>query len=176
MSFAESRITDLTTRVSGLMSPTSSSTGLGTSLSEFRHAEMSGLNLPQPTLPTVTALHSWSSHHKAQILVAQLRSAAEFLEFLPASDRSYYASLVSALESRYGDAHLQHLHLTELQNLQQGHNILQELAAHIERSSRKALASCPHSTTDFIAPKAFINAITFNASSTSPGRLQFTPP
>ncbi|KAH6932903.1 hypothetical protein HPB50_010633 [Hyalomma asiaticum] len=58
----------------------------------------------------VAVLHSWSPCHKAQVLVAQIRSAAaEFLESPPASYCLDYERVILALESRYGDAHLQHL-------------------------------------------------------------------
>ncbi|KAH7974348.1 hypothetical protein HPB49_014290 [Dermacentor silvarum] len=107
MSSVESRIADLSTHVSSIMSPGSPVQAPPVSVpqspflnSVTQHCQES---FPSP-LPfdsttswsaycmqfeSVAALHSWSPHHKAQILVAQIRSAAaEFLEFLPASNRS----------------------------------------------------------------------------------------
>ncbi|KAH6943840.1 hypothetical protein HPB50_000157 [Hyalomma asiaticum] len=121
---------------------------------------------------STAALCASPEQHKARILVTQLRSpAAEFLEHLPASDCTDYVSLVAALDSRCGDSHLRHL---ELQHVQQGKYSLQELAAHVERLSWKALACCPNSTADFIATQTFKTpsvTSTFNASSASPAHL-----
>lgn len=135
LSSAESRITDLASCVSNIMSraltiqatPVSHDDAPLPSLNSTTHQCHSSFLSP-PTFGSTTlwsvfcrqfdcvaVLHSWPPCHKAQVLVAQICSAAtEFLESPPggggASYCSDYERVISALESRYGDAHLQHLY------------------------------------------------------------------
>ncbi|KAL1487130.1 hypothetical protein MTO96_031105 [Rhipicephalus appendiculatus] len=109
---------------------------------------------------SVAALNGWTVQDKAQVLVVQLRAAAaEYLEYIPQVIRSDYGALVSALESRFGDHHLLQLYLTQLKHVRQGRRDLQELAAHVDSLSRKALSGCPTATMDLIAANAFVDAI-----------------
>ncbi|KAL1474127.1 hypothetical protein MTO96_038217 [Rhipicephalus appendiculatus] len=109
---------------------------------------------------SVATLNGWTVQDKAQVLVVQLRAAAaEYLEYIPQVIRSNYEALVSALESRFGDHHLLQLYLAQLKHVRQGRQDLQELAAHVDSLSRKALSGCPTATMDLIAANAFVDAI-----------------
>ncbi|KAL1435127.1 hypothetical protein MTO96_011257 [Rhipicephalus appendiculatus] len=109
---------------------------------------------------SVAALNGWTVQDKAQVLVVQLRAAAaEYLEYIPQVIRSNYEALVSALKTRFGDRHLLQLYLTQLKHVQQGWRDLQELAAHVDSLSRKALSGCPTATVDLIAANSFVDAI-----------------
>ncbi|KAH7961702.1 hypothetical protein HPB52_011364 [Rhipicephalus sanguineus] len=109
---------------------------------------------------SVATLNGCTVQDKAQVLVLQLRpAAAEYLEYIPQGIRSNYEALVPALESRFGDRHLLQLYLTQLKHVRQGRRDLQELAAHVDSSSRKAFSGCPTATMDLIAANAFVDAI-----------------
>ncbi|KAH8037856.1 hypothetical protein HPB51_018344 [Rhipicephalus microplus] len=131
-----------------------------------------GAQLPPPTFDgstsraaflvqfeSVVALNDWEVQNEAQALVVQLCGAAvEYLEYSPQVVHSNYKALVSALESRFGDSLLQ-LYLTQLKHVRQGRGDLQELAAHVDSLSLKALSGCPTATMDLIAANAFVDAI-----------------
>ncbi|KAH6923474.1 hypothetical protein HPB50_001295 [Hyalomma asiaticum] len=139
MSSAESRVADIKKLNVGPPSPCSAMT------------QCQGFFPSPPTFDRTTIrLESLTQHQTP---------AAKSLEHLPAPDCTEYDSLVAGLESRYGDSHLGHLHLTELQYVRQGKYTLQEHAAHVERWSWKAAASCPNSTAGFIATHTFKDAI-----------------
>ncbi|KAH7968321.1 hypothetical protein HPB52_007711 [Rhipicephalus sanguineus] len=109
---------------------------------------------------SVATLNGWTVQDKAQVLVLQLRDAvAEYLEYIPEGIRSNYEALMSALESRFGDRHLLQLYLTQMKHVRQGRRDLQELAAHVDSLSRKALWGCPTATMDLIGVNAFVDAI-----------------
>ncbi|KAH6922913.1 hypothetical protein HPB50_020144 [Hyalomma asiaticum] len=118
-------------------------------------------------LESADALCAWPEHHKARILVIQLRSpAADFWS-------TDYDSLVVAFKSRYGDCHLGHLHLAELQHVRKGKYSLQEPAAHVERLLWKALAGCPLYRRLYRYPSLYTPSMssTFNLTFASPTHL-----
>ncbi|KAL1441908.1 hypothetical protein MTO96_008176 [Rhipicephalus appendiculatus] len=176
-STADDVVADLAARVSVIEAQSSRQQRVSTSVEQnvpmLAQSRFFRAQLPPPTFDgttswaaflvqfeSVAALNGWTVQDKAQVLVVQLRAAAaEYLEYIPQVIRSNYEALVSALESRFGDHHLLQLYLTQLKHVRQGRRDLQELAAHVDSLSWKALSGCPTATMDLIAANAFVDAI-----------------
>ncbi|KAH7939231.1 hypothetical protein HPB52_009084 [Rhipicephalus sanguineus] len=174
-STADDVVADLAARVSVIEAQSNRQQRVSTSVEQNNigraQSRFFGAHLPPPTFDgttswaaflvqfeSVATLNGWTVQDKAHAV--QLRdAAAEYLEYIPQGIRSNYEALVSPIESRFGDRHLLQLYLTQLKHVRQGRRYLQELAAHVDSLSRKALSGCPTATMDLIAANACVDAI-----------------
>lgn len=103
--------------------------------------------------------NGWDDGHTLTALTLALRGdALLILENLP-EDRRDLSSLIKALESRYGEKHLEHVFRAQLkERTQKSSESLQQWAAEIERLVRRAYASSTSSVNDTVL-QAFVDGI-----------------
>ncbi|KAJ8915307.1 hypothetical protein NQ315_014815 [Exocentrus adspersus] len=89
-------------------------------------------------------VRNWREENKATSLIAALRGEAlEVLRTIPEASPTY-ATLTSALERRYGDAHLQHVYQAQLRiRRQRFEDTLQQYEADISRMVNLAYPTAP---------------------------------
>ncbi|CAN7937169.1 unnamed protein product, partial [Ixodes hexagonus] len=110
---------------------------------------------------TVAEANGWNIPTKARALISYLRGkAVEVLENIPGELRHDYPTLVAALDARFGDSHLEQLHYAELRaRRQQSGETLPELAASIERLTRKSFPGTSADTVNVVSTASFMDAI-----------------
>ncbi|WP_369409856.1 DUF1759 domain-containing protein [Wolbachia endosymbiont of Corcyra cephalonica] len=93
---------------------------------------------------TLSSVNGWSDTQAYMALTLALRGdALLILENLPTEGRNL-EPLMEALETRYGDKHLEHVYRAQLKDRTQKYNeSLQEWATEIERLVRRAYVNSP---------------------------------
>jgi len=107
-------------------------------------------------------INGWNEAEKASFLAVSLRgSALVVLSNLPAEGRRHYATLVAALESRFGSAHQVELNRARLRSrTRRREEGLPELAEDIERLVRLAYPEAQSEMSEVLAKDQFIDALT----------------
>lgn len=103
----------------------------------------------------------WSTRQKAVELAASLKGPAlETLACVPLEHLENYEALTDVLEQRFGTAHQEQLHRTQLRTRVRGSNeSLQELALDVERLAYLAYPEAPAEFRTTIACDQFIDAL-----------------
>ncbi|KAJ8915464.1 hypothetical protein NQ315_003227 [Exocentrus adspersus] len=103
---------------------------------------------------------NWREEDKATSLIAALRGEAlEVLRTIPEAS-SNYATLTSALERRYGDAHLQHVYQAQLRSRRQRfEETLQQYEADISRMVNLAYPTAPAEVIEQLSVSSFIEGL-----------------
>ncbi|KAJ8914247.1 hypothetical protein NQ315_003612 [Exocentrus adspersus] len=98
-------------------------------------------------------VRNWRQEDKATSLIAALRGEAlEVLRTIPEASLNY-AVLTSALERRYGDAHLQHVYQAQLRSRRQRfEETLQQYEADISRMVNLAYPTAPAEVIEQLSP------------------------
>ncbi|KAJ8910603.1 hypothetical protein NQ315_003973 [Exocentrus adspersus] len=106
------------------------------------------------------AVRNWREEDKATSLIAALRGEAlEVFRTIPEAS-STYATLTSALERRYGDAHLQHVYQAQLRSRRQRfEEILQQYEADISRMVNLAYPTAPAEVIEQLSVSSFIEGL-----------------
>jgi len=109
----------------------------------------------------VSTANGWTDIDKAFHLAASLRGeAADILQTIPEERRTNIEALISALDMRFGEQHLQDYYRLQLRTRQQTANeTLQELAADIERLCQVAYSNCPTDVRDNLSLQYFTDAL-----------------
>ena len=107
------------------------------------------------------AANGWSPADKAVALIVALRGEAmNVLQTLSGDQQCDYNYLVSRLEMRYGDRHLQQVYHVQLKSRQQkSGETLQEYEADIARLLRLAYPNAPDSFYEQFAVEAFVDGL-----------------
>lgn len=106
--------------------------------------------------------NNWDEETKTTALAAHLRGPASdvILTAADAVNNLTFDRLVKALEQRFGDKHLHHLHYAQLRHrVQQPGESFTTLAADIERLTRKVFPGCPQESLDMMAVASLTDAI-----------------
>ncbi|KAJ8915091.1 hypothetical protein NQ315_014346 [Exocentrus adspersus] len=105
-------------------------------------------------------LRNWREEDKATSLIAALRGEAlEVLRTIPEAGLNY-AMLTSALERRYGDAHLQHVYQAQLRSRRQRfEETLQQYEADISRMVNLAYPTAPAEVIEQLSVSSFIEGL-----------------
>ncbi|KAJ8909927.1 hypothetical protein NQ315_005646 [Exocentrus adspersus] len=103
---------------------------------------------------------NWREEDKATSLIASLRGEAlEVLRTIPEASPNY-AMLTSALERRYGDAHLQHVYQAQLRSRRQRfEETLQQSEADISRMVNLAYPTAPAEVIEQLSVSSFIEGL-----------------
>ncbi|KAJ8914681.1 hypothetical protein NQ315_017380 [Exocentrus adspersus] len=103
---------------------------------------------------------NWREEDKATSLIAALRGEAlEVLRTIPEASPNY-ATLTSALERRYGDAHLQHVYQAQLRSRRQRfEETLQQYEADISRMVNLAYPTAPAEVIEQLSVSSFIEGL-----------------
>ncbi|KAJ8915928.1 hypothetical protein NQ315_016603 [Exocentrus adspersus] len=103
---------------------------------------------------------NWREEDKATSLIAALRGEAlEVLRTIPEAS-SNYATLTSALERRYGDAHLQHVYQAQLRSRRQRfEETLQQYEGDISRMVNLAYPTAPAEVIEQLSVSSFIEGL-----------------
>lgn len=109
---------------------------------------------------TVAAANGWTEEQSLTALTVALRGAAlSVLEALPNSG-SDFKDLMDALESRYGERHLEHVFRAQLRDrVQRSDEGLQQWALEVEKLVRKAYPSADARMVDTNILQAFVDGI-----------------
>ncbi|KAJ8914835.1 hypothetical protein NQ315_014848 [Exocentrus adspersus] len=105
-------------------------------------------------------VRNWREEDKATSLIAALRGEA--LEVLRTTTEASpnYATLTSALERRYGDAHLQHVYQAQLRSRRQRfEETLQQYEADISRMVNLAYPTAPAEVIEQLSVSSFIEGL-----------------
>ncbi|KAJ8912169.1 hypothetical protein NQ315_006134 [Exocentrus adspersus] len=105
-------------------------------------------------------VRNWREEDKATSLIAALRGEAlEVLRTIPEASLNY-AVLTSALERRYGDAHLQHVYQAQLRSRRQRfEETLQQYEADISRMVNLAYPTAPAEVIEQLSVSSFIEGL-----------------
>ncbi|KAJ8913254.1 hypothetical protein NQ315_012872 [Exocentrus adspersus] len=105
-------------------------------------------------------VRNWREEDKATSLIAALRGEAlEVLRTIPEASTNY-AMLTSALERRYGDAHLQHVYQAQLRSRRQRfEETLQQYEADISRMVNLAYPTAPTEVIEQLSVSSFIEGL-----------------
>ncbi|KAJ8915474.1 hypothetical protein NQ315_003237 [Exocentrus adspersus] len=105
-------------------------------------------------------VRNWREEDKATSLIAALRGEAlEVLRTIPEASLNY-AVLTSALERRYGDAHLQHVYQAQLRSRKQRfEETLQQYEADISRMVNLAYPTAPAEVIEQLSVSNFIEGL-----------------
>ncbi|KAJ8912403.1 hypothetical protein NQ315_013469 [Exocentrus adspersus] len=105
-------------------------------------------------------VRNWREEDKATSLIAALRGEAlEVLRTIPEVSLNY-AVLTSALERRYGDAHLQHVYQAQLRSRRQRfEETLQQYEADISRMVNLAYPTAPAEVIEQLSVSSFIEGL-----------------
>ncbi|KAJ8914844.1 hypothetical protein NQ315_014857 [Exocentrus adspersus] len=105
-------------------------------------------------------VRNWWEEDKATSLIAALRGEAlEVLRTIPEASPNY-ATLTSALERRYGDAHLQHVYQAQLRSRRQRfEETLQQYEADISRIVNLAYPTAPAEVIEQLSVSSFIEGL-----------------
>ncbi|KAJ8919338.1 hypothetical protein NQ315_003922 [Exocentrus adspersus] len=105
-------------------------------------------------------VRNWREEDKATSLIAALRGEAlEVLRTIPEASPTY-ATLTSALERRYGDAHLQHVYQAQLRSRrQQFEETLQQYEVDISRMVNLAYPTAPAEVIEQLSVSSFIEGL-----------------
>ncbi|KAJ8914913.1 hypothetical protein NQ315_016067 [Exocentrus adspersus] len=105
-------------------------------------------------------VRNWQEEDKATSLIAALRGEAlEVLRTIPEASPNY-ATLTSALERRYGDAHLQHVYQAQLRSRRQRfEETLQQYEADISRMVNLAYPTAPAEVIEQLSVSSFIEGL-----------------
>ncbi|GBM94108.1 hypothetical protein AVEN_237383-1 [Araneus ventricosus] len=124
----------------------------------------------------VSHANGWNNSVKANQLVATLRgSAAEVLQGIRADKLADLKTIEKALQSRFGDSHLTQFYRTELKTRRQKPGeILQILAADVERLMSLAYAERPLDVRESLAVQFFVDAIRDEDTQLSTRLMDFT--
>ncbi|KAJ8910601.1 hypothetical protein NQ315_003971 [Exocentrus adspersus] len=103
---------------------------------------------------------NWREEDKATSLIAALRGEAlEVLRTIPEASPTY-ATLTSALERRYGDAHLQYVYQAQLRSRRQRfEETLQQYEADISRMVNLAYPTAPAEVIEQLSVSSFIEGL-----------------
>ncbi|KAI5718730.1 hypothetical protein M8J77_025938 [Diaphorina citri] len=103
----------------------------------------------------------YSAKEKATALMLSLRGpAADLIQTLPKDSNLSYDELVSVIERRFGDEHMQDVYRIQLRNrMQKSGESLQELHADIERLTYLSYSHSNPELLNLMAYDAFVNAI-----------------
>ena len=87
----------------------------------------------------------WTDEEKAVSLIIALRGdAVNILQAIPENQQKDHRFLVSRLEMRYGDAHLEHVYHVQVKNrVQRSGESLQEFESDVARLVRLAYSTSP---------------------------------
>ena len=104
---------------------------------------------------------AWDEREKAVQLAASLKGpAVEILGQLSMSQRASYATLVDALERRYGHQHQSEAYRARFRNRVRARDeTLQQLAQDLEHLVRKAYPGAPEGTTSLLLRDQFVDAL-----------------
>lgn len=151
----------------------------GRLLKEMKHLKVSGISEPSTSTnlrlktPTFDGnvpwstyrrqfeaaanINGWTLEEKATALMIALRGdTLNILQTIPANVEPSYDNLVSRLEMRYGDSHLQQVYHAQLKNRHQKYGeTLQEFEADISRLVRMAYPNAPDSFLEQLAVESF---------------------
>lgn len=110
---------------------------------------------------TIAARNQWNDDDKAMVLLLSLRGvAATVLQTLPVSDRNDFATIMSALERRFGNEHSQHLLYLQLKSrVQQKGETIQEFAFEIERLVQNVFKDLPAKDLERQKTQAFVDGV-----------------
>ncbi|KAJ8912757.1 hypothetical protein NQ315_016713 [Exocentrus adspersus] len=102
----------------------------------------------------------WREEDKATSLIAALRGEAlEVLRTIPECSQDYKA-VTSALEKRYGDAHLQHVYQAQLRNRKQRfEETLQQYEADVSRMVNLAYPTAPAEVIEQLSVSSFVDGL-----------------
>ncbi|KAJ8911359.1 hypothetical protein NQ315_011652 [Exocentrus adspersus] len=105
-------------------------------------------------------VRNWREEDKATSLIAALRGEAlEVLRTITEASPNY-ATLTSALERRYGDAHLQHVYQAQLRSRRQRfEETLQQYEADISRMVNLAYPTAPAEVIEQLSVSSFIEGL-----------------
>ncbi|KAJ8916460.1 hypothetical protein NQ315_014677 [Exocentrus adspersus] len=105
-------------------------------------------------------VRNWREEDKATSLIAALRGEAlEVLRTITETSPNY-ATLTSALERRYGDAHLQHVYQAQLRSRRQRfEETLQQYEADISRMVNLAYSTAPAEVIEQLSVSSFIEGL-----------------
>ncbi|KAJ8923891.1 hypothetical protein NQ315_006667 [Exocentrus adspersus] len=105
-------------------------------------------------------VHNWREEDKATSLIAALRGEAlELLRTIPEAS-SNYVTLISALERRYRDAHLQHVYQAQLRSRRRRfEETLQQYEADISRIVNLACPTVPAEVIKQLSVSSFIEGL-----------------
>ncbi|KAJ8917086.1 hypothetical protein NQ315_013005 [Exocentrus adspersus] len=105
-------------------------------------------------------VRNWREEDKATLLIPALRGEAlEVLRTIPEASPNY-AMLTSALERRYGDAHLQHVYQVQLRSRRQRfEETLQQYEANISRMVNLAYLTAPAEVIGQLSVSSFIEGL-----------------
>ena len=109
----------------------------------------------------LSRVNCWSEEEKATYLAVSLKGPAlTVLSNIPRDNLYDYASLVSALESRFGSSHQAELHRIKLKNrTRKREESLAELAEEVERLARLAYPEATPDMLELLTKDQFIDAI-----------------
>lgn len=109
---------------------------------------------------TVAAANGWSDDQCLTALTVALRGQAlSVIEALP-NENSGFKELIDALESRYGERHLEHVFRAQLRDrIQRTGEGLQQWALEIEKLVRKAYPTSDPKTIETYLVQAFVDGI-----------------
>ncbi|KAJ8936427.1 hypothetical protein NQ318_019492 [Aromia moschata] len=104
-------------------------------------------------------VNGWSLTEKA-IALALRGDATDILQTLSLEEQEDYHKLVRRLEMRYGEAHFEHVHYSELRNrCQKSNESLQEYEADIARLARLAYPFAPKEVMEQLAVHVFLDGL-----------------
>ncbi|KAJ8913363.1 hypothetical protein NQ315_008753 [Exocentrus adspersus] len=111
-------------------------------------------------VPTYDGKASWNTYFIPQAVRSALRGEAlEVLRTIPEASPTY-ATLTSALERRYGDAHLQHVYQAQLRSRRQRfEETLQQYEADISRMVKIAYPKAPAEVIRQLSVSSFIEGL-----------------
>lgn len=105
---------------------------------------------------------NWDEATKVTALATHLRGPASEVVLTAADKVEYltFQALVNALDQRFGDKHLRHLHYAQLRHrVQQQGESLPTLAADVDRLTRKVFPGLPSASLDMMAVASFTDAL-----------------
>lgn len=105
--------------------------------------------------------NGWTDKQKTVSLVVALRGdALNILQTVPGNQQNNYGLLVSRLEMRYGDAHLQQVYHAQVKSrIQNNEESLQEFEADIARLVRLAYPTAPDSFLEQLTVQTFVDGL-----------------
>ncbi|KAJ8916404.1 hypothetical protein NQ315_014615 [Exocentrus adspersus] len=138
-----------------------SNTKLENKLKEFEEAVEEEINQVKEEVKQFEAVvRNWREEDKATSLIAALRGEAlEVLRTITEASLNY-ATLISALERRYGNAHLQHVYQAQLRSRRQRfEETLQQYEADISRMVNLAYPTAPTEVIEQLSVSSFIEGL-----------------
>ncbi|KAJ8925359.1 hypothetical protein NQ315_009189 [Exocentrus adspersus] len=105
-------------------------------------------------------VRTWREEEKATSLIVALRGEAlEVLRTIPEASQDY-KSVTSALEKRYGDAHLQHVYKAQLRNRKQRfEETLQQYEADVSRMVNLTYPTAPAEVIEQLSVSSFVDGL-----------------